>query len=143
VVEEGIYSTTSALQNDKDSAVTTLFCTIRGRPLDGSIVASADEETMDVYSLWKTLTDVRETMNSTIVMLWVGVVFLILAGLLATYKFQLYIRGRYRAEWLTEGAMKGLMALIRWCWAIIWAVCAILFFVGALWLARYALSQWK
>ncbi len=81
-------------------------------------------------------------MNSTMVMLWVGVVFLILTGLLATYYLQLYVRGRYRAEWLTEGAMKGVMALIRWCWAIIWAVSAILSFAGVFWLARYALSQW-
>ena len=84
-----------------------------------------------------------EIMDNAMVMLWVGVVFLILGGLLATYNLQLHVRGRYRAEWLTEGATKGVMVLIRWCWAIIWAVGAILFFIGALWLARYALSQWK
>ena len=37
--------------------------------------------------------------------------------------------------------MKGLMVLIRWCWAIIWAVSAALFFFGAFWLAWYTLSQ--
>ncbi len=37
--------------------------------------------------------------------------------------------------------MKGLTALIRWCWAVIWAVSAILFFLGAFWLAKYTLSQ--
>jgi hypothetical protein len=73
--------------------------------------------------------------------LWVGVVFLILAGLLATYNLKRYVSDRYRAESLTEGAMKGLMVLIRWCWAIIFAVSAIGFFLGAFWLAKYTLSQ--
>ena len=73
--------------------------------------------------------------------LWGGVVFLIALGLGLTYHFQLYVRGRYVAERHTEGAMKALMVLIRWCWAIIWAVCAILSFVGSFWLAKYTLSQ--
>jgi hypothetical protein len=73
--------------------------------------------------------------------LWGGVVFLTCAGLLAMYNLQRFVRGRYRAEALTEGAMKGLMALIRWCWAVIWAGSAVLFLVGAFWLAKYTLSQ--
>ena len=75
------------------------------------------------------------------VQLWVGVVFLILAGLLGTYNFQRYVRGRYFAERHSEGATKALVGVIRWCWALIWAVGASLFFFGAFWLAKYTLSQ--
>ena len=79
-------------------------------------------------------------MDNTIGMLWVGVVFLFLAGLLSTYNLQRFVRGRYRAERLTEGATRGLMAFIRWCWAIIFAFGAIMFFVGAFLLAKFTLS---
>jgi hypothetical protein len=72
---------------------------------------------------------------------WIGVVFLILAGLLMAHNLQRFVRGRYRAEWLAGGVMKGLMAGTRWYWASILAVGAILFFLGAFWLAKYALSQ--
>lgn len=75
------------------------------------------------------------------VQLWIGVVFLILAGLLATYNLQRFVRGRYFAEWHSEGVTKSLLGLIRWCWAIIWAVSASMFFFGAFWLAKYTLSQ--
>jgi hypothetical protein len=80
-------------------------------------------------------------MNNTMAMLWVGVVFMTLMGLLATYNLQRFVRGRYVAERHTEGAMKALMVLIRWCWAVIWAVGAIMFFFGALCLAKYTMSQ--
>lgn len=73
--------------------------------------------------------------------MWVGVVFLILAALLATYNLQRHVRGRYLAEWHSGGATKALLGLIRWCWAILWAVIAGIFFFGAFWLAKYALSQ--
>ena len=76
-----------------------------------------------------------------VVQLWVGVVFLILAGLLATYNLQRYVSGRYFAERHSEGATKALLGLIRWLWAIIWAGSASMFFFGAFWLIKYTLSQ--
>jgi len=75
------------------------------------------------------------------VQLWIGVVFLVSAGLLATYNLQRYVRGRYFAERHSEGATKALLGVIRWCWAIIFAVGAIMFFVGAFWLIKYTLAQ--
>ena len=80
-------------------------------------------------------------MNGTIAMLWVGVVFLLLAGLLGSYNVQLFVRGRYFAEWHSKGATRVFLELIRWCWAIIFAGGTIMFFVGAFWLAKFALSQ--
>ena len=80
-------------------------------------------------------------MDNTNVMLWVGVVFLTGAGLLATYWLQRFIRGRYKAELLTTGAMKGLMALIPLCWAVIWAIAAVMFFFLAYCLARFAITH--
>ena len=79
--------------------------------------------------------------NTMAAQLWGGVIFLIALGLLLTYNFQRFVRGRYFAEWHSEGAINVLMGVIRWCWAIIWAVGAILSFLGAFWLAKYTLSQ--
>jgi hypothetical protein len=80
-------------------------------------------------------------MNSTIATLWIGVVFLVLAGLLTGYNFYRFVKGRYFAEWHSAGATRALLGLIRWCWALIFAEGTIMFFVGAWWLANYALSQ--
>lgn len=76
-----------------------------------------------------------------VVQLWVGVVFMTVMGLLATYNLQRYVRGRYFAEVHSEGVTRSLLGLVRWCWAVIWAVCAGMFFVGAFFLAQYTRSQ--
>ena len=76
-----------------------------------------------------------------VIQLWVGVAFLILAGLLATYNLQRYVRGHYFAERHSEGATKALLGLIRWSWAIIWAASVSMFFFGAVWLIKFTLSQ--
>ncbi|MDB5337271.1 MAG: hypothetical protein JWN70_2890 [Planctomycetaceae bacterium] len=75
------------------------------------------------------------------VQLWVGVVFLVLVGLIALSNLRLFVRGRYFAEQHSEGVEKGLWGLIRWFWAIVWLVSAILSFFLAHWLVNYILAQ--
>jgi len=75
------------------------------------------------------------------VQLWAGVVFLILGGMLMLSQLRLYIRGRYFVEMHSAGVEKGLWAVMRWFWAVVWAVSATLFFFAAYWLIKYILSQ--
>ena len=73
--------------------------------------------------------------------LWLGVVLLTLGGVFLAYGVKEHVSGRYFAERHSEGATKAFLGLIRWCWAILHAICAIVCFVGAVWLAKFALSQ--
>lgn len=73
--------------------------------------------------------------------LWAGVVFLIVAGLVALFNLRSYVAGRYFVEMHSAGLEKSFWFTLRWFWIAVYSASAILFFYLAFWLVRYIFTH--